>query len=58
MAFYGARPWTDAEDKRMLRMYREGYEARTISESLGRPVKTISERRRKLQMDEAPKAEA
>lgn len=48
MPVHGARPWTDAEDKRLLRMYREGYERDLIAESLGRPAKSITERKRKL----------
>ncbi len=42
------KPWTDAEDKRLLLMYSEGYERCLIAESLGRPAKSITERKRKL----------
>jgi hypothetical protein len=52
MPFHGARPWTDAEDKRLLRMYRDGYERRMIAEALGRPAKAITDRKRKLMADE------
>lgn len=54
MAFRETRLWTDAEDKRVLRMYREGYEPRTISESLVRPVRTVSELKRRLLEEECP----
>jgi DNA-binding NarL/FixJ family response regulator len=52
MPFRGSRPWTDAEDKRLLRMYKDGYERRIIAEALGRPPKTITDRKRKLLADE------
>lgn len=52
MSIHGPRSWSEAEDKRLMRMYREGYEPRVVAEALGRPVKTISERRRKLLDDE------
>ena len=55
MPFHAARPWTDAEDKRMLRMYREGYTRSIIAEALGRPVKTITDRKRKLTADGCPR---
>ncbi len=54
MPVHGSRPWTDAEDKRLLRMYREGYEPKIMAEAFGRPAKTISDRRRKLLSDECP----
>ena len=54
MPFHGARPWTDSEDKRLLRMYRDGYERRMIAEALGRPAKAITDRKRKLMADECP----
>ena len=51
MAFRNTRPWTDAEDKHLRHMYREGYEPRIVAEALGRPAKTVSERRCKLMED-------
>ena len=54
MRVHGPRLWTEAEDKRLLRMYREGYERRAIAEALGRPPATITDRKRKLMADECP----
>ena len=54
MPFHRPRPWTDAEDKRLLRMYREGYGRSVIAEALGRPVQSVSDRKRKLVEKESP----
>ena len=51
MRTHGVRPWTEAEDKRLMRMYREGYERRVIAEALGRPAATVTDRKRKLLED-------
>lgn len=48
------KPWTEAEDKRLLRMYREGYERRVIAEALGRPAGAVTDRKRRLLADECP----
>ena len=42
------RPWTAAEDKRLLRMYEEGYPRKVIAEALGRRGEAVSDRRRAL----------
>ena len=41
--------WTDAEDKRLLRMHSEGYERRVIAESLGRTGEAVTKRRKFLE---------
>ena len=46
--------WTEAEDKRLLRMYREGYEPKIMAEALGRSAKAVSDRRRKLLEEDYP----
>ena len=40
--------WTDTEDRRLLRMYNEGYERRVIAEALGRTGEAVSKRKRHL----------
>ena len=52
MPAHGTRLWTDAEDKRLLRMYREGYEPKIMAEAFGRSAQAISDRRRKLLSEE------
>lgn len=42
------RPWTAAEDERLLRMYGEGYPRSVIAEALGRRGEAVSDRRRAL----------
>lgn len=49
MVGYRSRPWTDAEDKRMMRMYREGYGRSVIAESLGRSGEAVTKRKRQLE---------
>jgi DNA-binding NarL/FixJ family response regulator len=49
------KPWTDAEDKRLLRMYREGFARSEIAEALGRRAESVSDRKRLLL--EAPGSE-
>ena len=41
--------WTEAEDKRLLRMYRDGYMREAIAESLGRTKEAVSKRKKHLE---------
>ena len=54
MTLRSFRPWTEAEDQRLLRMYRDGYERTVIAEALGRRPKAITDRKRTLLADECP----
>lgn len=48
MSAHHIRAWSDAEDKRLMRMYREGYERRFIAESLGRTKQAVTKRKRQI----------
>jgi len=49
MSAHHIRPWSDAEDKRLMRMYREGYERSLIAESLGRTREAVTKRKRQIE---------
>lgn len=41
--------WTDPEDRRLMRMYREGYMRSEIAEALGRTGEAVSKRKKQLE---------